>query len=74
MGDMPGQPGISLGMTGKCGIGAQMGYKFPVSDRAAGYVDLKGYDEFDARNRPEGWNVWWTLAFSPVASKAVGQS
>ena len=27
-----------------------------------GYANLKGYGEFDARNRPSGWNKW--LAFS----------
>ena len=26
------------------------------------YVNLKGYWEFAAQNRPEGWNVWLTLA------------
>jgi len=26
------------------------------------YVNLKGYYEFAARNRPEGWNAWLTLS------------
>ncbi|MBL0373367.1 transporter [Rhizobium sp. KVB221] len=55
------------------GIGPQVGYKFPVSEAAAGYVNLKGYYEFGAKNRPEGWNMWLTLAFSPAVPKAVGQ-
>lgn len=25
------------------------------------YLNLKGYYEFDAKNRPEGWNAWITL-------------
>lgn len=25
------------------------------------YLNLKGYYEFDARHRPEGWNAWLTL-------------
>ena len=32
---------------------------WPVYDA---YANLKGYYEFDARNRSEGWNVWLTLA------------
>jgi hypothetical protein len=47
------------------GIGPQVGYLFPVADMQ-GYVNLKGYYEFAAKNRPEGWNVWLTLAFSPA--------
>ncbi|MBB3980335.1 hypothetical protein GGQ64_005589 [Rhizobium azooxidifex] len=49
------------------GVGPQAGYKFDVSDATTGYVNLKGYYEFGAKNRPEGWNVWLMLAFSPAA-------
>lgn len=42
------------------GIGPQLGYFFPVG-AAKGYVNLKGYWEFAADRRPEGWNVWLTL-------------
>ena len=33
------------------------------------YLNFKGYYEFDARNRPEGWNAWITLMipFGPAA-------
>jgi hypothetical protein len=48
------------------GIGPQVGYLFPVGDMQ-GYVNLKGYGEFDAANRPSGWNVWLTFAISPTA-------
>jgi hypothetical protein len=27
---------------------------------------VKGYYEFDGRDRPEGWNVWVTLNLSPA--------
>jgi hypothetical protein len=32
------------------------------------YLNLKGYKEFEAENRPEGWNVWLTFALSPAAA------
>jgi hypothetical protein len=47
------------------GIGPQIGYMFPVGDMQ-GYVNLKGYKEFAAENRPDGWNVWLTIAVSPA--------
>ncbi|MDW9830368.1 SphA family protein [Sinorhizobium meliloti] len=50
-------------------VGPQIGYKFDVTDATSGYVNLKGFYEFGAKNRPEGWNVWLTLNFSPAASK-----
>jgi len=43
------------------GIGPQIGYFFPVG-KEKGYVNLKGYWEFDAKNRAEGWNLWLSLA------------
>jgi hypothetical protein len=43
------------------GVGPQVGYFFPVGGQKW-YVNLKGYYEFDALNRPEGWNTWVTLA------------
>jgi|SRR5271166_3043989 len=48
------------------GIGPQIGYLFPVAG-IQGYVNLKAYGEFDARNRPSGWNAWLTLSISPAA-------
>jgi hypothetical protein len=32
-----------------------------------GYLNLKGYGEFDAANRPAGWNTWVTFSISPMA-------
>jgi hypothetical protein len=49
------------------GIGPQIGYVFPLSKDYQGYANLKGYKEFDAADRPHGWNVWLTLAISPAA-------
>ncbi len=43
-------------------IGPQAGYFFPVGN-AQGYVNLRGYYEFDASNRAEGWNASLTLSF-----------
>jgi hypothetical protein len=48
------------------GIGPQVGYLFPVGDMQ-GYVNLKGYGEFDNANRPDGYNVWLTFSLSPKA-------
>jgi hypothetical protein len=47
------------------GIGPQIGYIFPVAGMQ-GYVNLKGYGEFDNDNRPDGWNVWLTFVLSPA--------
>ncbi|WP_241499423.1 SphA family protein [Chromobacterium sphagni] len=45
-------------------LGPQMGYFFPVGKKKW-YVNLKAYDEFDAKNRTSGWNAWLTL-FVPM--------
>jgi len=47
------------------GIGPQVGFIFPVGDKQ-GYLNFKGYKEFGAHDRPEGWNVWATFAISPA--------
>jgi hypothetical protein len=51
------------------GAGPQIGYLFPVGDKQ-GYINLKGYYEFDAHNRPSGWNTWLTFSISPAAQAA----
>jgi hypothetical protein len=53
------------------GIGPQLNYFFPVTDKIQGYVNVKAYREFAAENRPEGWNVWLTIAFSPAPPKSA---
>ena len=42
-------------------IGPQIGYLFPVGGQHW-YVNLKGFYEYDAENRPRGWNTWLTLS------------
>lgn len=48
------------------GIGPQAGFLFPVGDMQ-GYINVKGYGEFAAENRPSGWNTWLTFSISPMA-------
>jgi len=43
------------------GIGPQVGYFFPVGAQKW-YVNFKGYYEFGASNRPEGWSAWLTMS------------
>jgi len=65
-----GQPPILGGMRSRVvGVGPQFGYLFPVGNMQ-GYLNLKGYGEFDAANRPSGWNTWLTFSISeaPPAS------
>jgi hypothetical protein len=50
------------------GVGPQIGYIFPIGDKQ-GYLNLKGYKEFAAENRPEGYNIWLTFAISNAASE-----
>jgi len=49
------------------GLGPQLGYVFPISDNAQGYLSLKAYREFEDEHRAAGWNAWVTLAISPKA-------
>jgi hypothetical protein len=55
------------------GVGPQIGFIFPVGDMQ-GYLNLKGYKEFAAENRPEGWNAWVTFSISPAAGPPPLQS
>ena len=43
------------------GIGPQVGWFFPLGGKKY-YANLKGFDEWGAKNRPEGWSVWLELA------------
>jgi hypothetical protein len=47
------------------GIGPQTGLIIPIGEVQA-YLNLKGYKEFAAENRPQGWNLWLTLSISPA--------
>jgi len=46
-------------------VGPQVGYFFGAGKKW--YFNLKGYYEFAAKHRPEGWNAWLTLAI-PLGS------
>ena len=52
------------------GVGPQVGYIFPVGDMQ-GYLNLKGYKEFDNKDRPDGYNVWLTFVLSPKAPETT---
>jgi len=49
------------------GIGPQLGFIFPVGGMQ-GYLNFKGYGEFDASDRAKGWNAWVTFVLSPAAA------
>jgi hypothetical protein len=51
------------------GIGPQVAFLFPVGDMQ-GYLNLKAYGEFDAHDRPSGWNAWVVLSIAPAAASA----
>lgn len=50
------------------GVGPQIGFLFPLANNMQGYLNFKGYAEFDQQNRPAGWNAWLTFAVSPAAA------
>lgn len=54
-------------------IGPQIGYLFPVGNMQ-GYLNLKGYAEFAALDRADGFNIWLTFALSPKAPEAASKS
>jgi len=55
------------------GIGPQIGFIFLAGEGYQGYLNLKGYRDFAAENRPEGWTAWVTLAFSPAEEKKASE-
>jgi hypothetical protein len=50
-------------------VGPELGYIFPIAGKQ-GFLGVKSYFEFDAKNRPEGWNTWLTFAISDAAPAA----
>ena len=64
--DDSGAPALLGGFRSRvAGVGPQLGILFPVGDMQ-GYLNLKGYKEFAAQNRPEGWNAWLSFVVSPA--------
>jgi hypothetical protein len=62
-----GQPVVLGGFRSRVfGVGPQIGYIFPIGNSQA-FLGLKGYGEFDAANRPSGWNTWLTFSISEPA-------
>jgi hypothetical protein len=55
------------------GIGPQIGFVIPLGDTQA-YLNLKGYKEFDAKDRPHGWNAWVTLVISSAPPQPTAQA
>jgi len=51
-------------------IGPQVGFVMPLSTTTQGYLNIKGYKEFAAENRPNGWNVWVSFVLSPAEQTA----
>jgi len=47
------------------GVGPPDRIHLPVGSMQ-GYLNFKAYGEFDAANRPAGWNTWLTFAISPA--------
>jgi hypothetical protein len=55
------------------GAGPQVGYIFPMGDMK-GFLGLKVFGEFDASNRPSGWNSWLTFSISQAAPTEAAPS
>jgi len=51
------------------GAGPQAGWSFTAGPVAVD-VNLRGYKEFAAQNRPEGWNAWLTVSLSAAKRAA----
>jgi hypothetical protein len=68
--DIGGHPILGGFRSRVLGVGPQIGYLFPVGNMQ-GYLNLKGYGEFDAANRPSGWNTWLTFSISPAAPEST---
>lgn len=51
-------------------VGPQIGHFFGAAHRKF-YVNVKGFYEFNASNRPEGWNTWLTLLIPLESEKGM---
>jgi hypothetical protein len=55
------------------GMGPQVGFIVPSQDFQT-FIGLKAYFEFENQNRPDGWNAWLTLSFSPSPAMQAEKS
>ena len=64
-------PGARLGeFTSRvAGIGPQVGFFVPIADRE-GYLNLRGYHEFNASNRLQGWTGYVTFSVEAPEQKS----
>ena len=66
-----GGPGARLGefKSRVAGAGPQIGFFFPIADRE-GYLNFRGYYEFNASNRPQGWTAYVTFSVEAPEQKS----
>jgi hypothetical protein len=64
--DRGAAPFLGENLSRVAGVGPQLGFIVPGATTQT-YLNLKTYWEFDAANRPSGWNAWVTVSFSPTA-------
>ena len=66
-----GQPAVLGGFRSRVyGIGPQLGYILKIGENQA-FLGVKGYGEFNANNRPSGWNTWLTFSISEAVPTMV---
>ena len=67
-GDSGAPPALGDFRSRVAGVGPQAGFFFPVANRN-GYLNLRGYYEFNARNRLEGWTAYVTFSVEAAERK-----
>ena len=68
--DVGARPALGGFKSRVAGIGPQIGFFFPFADRE-GYLNLRGYYEFNARNRLEGWTAYVTFSVEAAERKSA---
>jgi hypothetical protein len=62
--DRGAAPFLGENLSRVAAVGPQVGFIIPAGPVQT-YLNFKTYWEFDAANRPSGWNAWVTLSLSP---------
>ena len=70
-GDNGAPPALGEFRSRVAGVGPQVGFFFPVANRD-GYLNLRGYYEFNARNRLEGWTAYVTFSVEAAERTSTG--